>query len=227
MKVAYVSGGGSGIGRATARALAADGWRVVVLGRRAAPLEEVAKEVDGHAVAADLTDPAQAEAAVERAAELAGPHVDAIVTAAGGTSTLPDGTLAEIAAEWTDEFRLNVLTAVLLVEAAWPRLRTPGARIVNLSSIAAQRGGGSYGAAKAALHPGPGTSAPGSAPAAPPTWWPRASSRTPASSAARCPTRAASGSSGRPRTAGRDGRRTSRRPYGGCCPSRPGTSPAS
>lgn len=153
MRTAYVSGGGSGIGRATARALAADGWTVVAFGRREEPLVRVAGEVDGYAVAADLTDPAQVEAAVERAAELAGPHVDAVVSAAGGTSTLPSGTLAETAAEWTDEFRLNVLTAVLLTTAAWPRLRTPGARIVTISSIAAQRGGGSYGAAKAALHP--------------------------------------------------------------------------
>ncbi|HEV7655601.1 MAG TPA: SDR family oxidoreductase [Mycobacteriales bacterium] len=159
-RVAYVSGGGTGIGRATAAALARDDWTVVVLGRREGPLaetvEEVGKAVPGavvHAVTADLADPEQVERAVARAAELAGPDVDAVVNIAGGTSALPDGTLAEVAAEWADEWRTNVLTAVLLTTALLPRLRTPDARVVNLSSIAALRGGGSYGAAKAGLHP--------------------------------------------------------------------------
>ena len=43
-----------------------------------------------------------------------------MVNIAGGTSALPTGTLAEVAAEWTDEWRLNVLTAVLLTTAVLP-----------------------------------------------------------------------------------------------------------
>ena len=159
-RVAYVSGGGTGIGRATAAALAGDGWAVVVLGRRPDPLagtvEAVRTQVPGaevHPVAADLAEPDQVERAVAEAAAAAGPDVDAVVNIAGGTSALPAGTLAEVAAEWSDEWRLNVLTAVLLTTALLPRLRTPDARVVTLSSIAALRGGGSYGAAKAALHP--------------------------------------------------------------------------
>jgi 3-oxoacyl-[acyl-carrier protein] reductase len=159
-RVAYVSGGGTGIGRATAVALAGDGWSVVVLGRRPGPLAgtvaEVGAAVPGaavHAVTADLADPGQVEAAVAGAAELAGPDVDAVVNIAGGTSALPTGTLAEVAAEWADEWRTNVLTAVLLTTALLPGLRGPDARVVTLNSIAALRGGGSYGAAKAALHP--------------------------------------------------------------------------
>ena len=159
-RVAYVSGGGTGIGRATAAALAGDGWAVVVLGRRPDPLAgtvaAVRAEVPGaqlHAVTADLAEPDQVERAVAEAAAVAGPDVDAVVNVAGGTSPLPAGTLAEVAAEWTDEWRLNVLTAVLLTTAVLPRLRTPDARVITLSSIAALRGGGSYGAAKAGLHP--------------------------------------------------------------------------
>jgi 3-oxoacyl-[acyl-carrier protein] reductase len=159
-RVAYVSGGGTGIGRATAAALARDGWAVVVLGRRPEPLagtvEAVRAELPGAevaAVTADLAEPDQVERAVEAAAAVAGPAVDAVVNTAGGTSPLPAGTLAEVAAEWWDEWRLNVLTAVLLTTAVFPRLRTPDARVVTLSSIAALRGGGSYGAAKAGLHP--------------------------------------------------------------------------
>jgi 3-oxoacyl-[acyl-carrier protein] reductase len=159
-RIAYVSGGGTGIGRATAAALAGDGWAVVVLGRRPDPLagtvEAVRSQVPGarvHPVAADLAEPDQVERAVAEAAAAAGPDVDAVVNAAGGTSPLPAGTLAQVAAEWNDEWRLNVLTAVLLTTALLPRLRPPDARVVTLSSIAALRGGGSYGAAKAALHP--------------------------------------------------------------------------
>jgi 3-oxoacyl-[acyl-carrier protein] reductase len=59
-----------------------------------------------------------------------------------------------VAAAWEADFRANVLTAVLLTTALMPRLRRPGGRIVNISSIAALRaGGGSYGAAKGALIP--------------------------------------------------------------------------
>jgi 3-oxoacyl-[acyl-carrier protein] reductase len=159
-RVAYVSGGGTGIGRATAGALARDGWAVVVLGRRPDPLAGTVRAVEAdvpgaevYAVPADLAEPDQVERAVAEAATLAGPDVDAVVNIAGGTSTLPAGTLAEVAAEWMDEWRLNVLTAVLLTTALLPRLRTPDARVVTLSSIAALRGGGSYGAAKAGLHP--------------------------------------------------------------------------
>ena len=158
--VGYVSGGGSGIGRAIARGLAADGWHVVILGRReqrlAETVDEVRTAVAGarvDAVVADLSDPAEVGAAVDRAAELAGPAVDAVVNNAGGSSPLPAGSLAALAAEWADEWRINVLTAVLLTTAVLPRLRRPGARVVSVSSIAALRGGGSYGPAKAALHP--------------------------------------------------------------------------
>jgi 3-oxoacyl-[acyl-carrier protein] reductase len=152
--VAYVSGGGSGIGREIARTLVTDGWQVVVLGRRPDRLAEtVAAAGDGaYAVPADLTEPGSVELAVARARELTGDTVDAVVNNAGGVSALPDATLAEKAAQLEDSFRVNVLTAVLLTEAACPHLRKPGARVVSLSSIAAVRGGGTYGAAKAALH---------------------------------------------------------------------------
>ena len=80
-RVAYVSGGGTGIGRATATALAGDGWSVVVLGRRPEPLagtvEAVRAEVPGaelHAVTADLAEPDQVERAVADAAAAAGPR---------------------------------------------------------------------------------------------------------------------------------------------------------
>lgn len=153
-----VSGGGTGIGLAAARAFAADGDRVLLLGRRAEVLEKA--EVPGALTyAADLSDP-HAVRGVARfvAAELG--TVDVLVNNAGGsggleTDVAPEDPLEAVAHTWTVNFRLNVLTAVLLTEALRDRLASPGGRLLFLSSIAAYRGSGSgaYSAAKAGLHP--------------------------------------------------------------------------
>jgi 3-oxoacyl-[acyl-carrier protein] reductase len=153
-----VSGGGTGMGRAIAEAFARNGADVLVLGRRPQVLAGATAEINAAVgaervrwLAADLSDPARV---AEVAASVERP-VDALVNAAGGvTRGLAEGTLAEVAAAWEADFRANVLTAVLLTTALVPRLRRPGGRIVNISSIAALRaGGGSYGAAKSALIP--------------------------------------------------------------------------
>ncbi|WP_214409844.1 SDR family NAD(P)-dependent oxidoreductase [Sphaerisporangium fuscum] len=153
-----VSGGGTGIGLATAEAFAADGDQVVIIGRRAEVLAEAAAKLNSaHGadlvtpVTADLSDPRQAQAAVEAIA-LRGP-VDVIVTNAGGNVAWGhDGTLTGIADSYRRNFEANVLTAVLLTEGLLPYLRRPGGRIVHLSSIAALRGPGSYGGSKAAVN---------------------------------------------------------------------------
>ncbi|MFG2004932.1 SDR family NAD(P)-dependent oxidoreductase [Spirillospora sp. NPDC048911] len=147
-----VSGGGSGIGKAVAARFAADGDRVVVIGRRADVLEKAAGEVGGTALPADLSDPAE----VERVrAELAGRFgtIDVLVNNAGGNSERHGGH-GGVAERWTANFQANVLTAVLPTEA-FTELLNPSGRIVFLSSIAAFRGSGgtSYGPMKAALHP--------------------------------------------------------------------------
>lgn len=153
-----ISGGGTGIGLAAARAFAADGDRVVLLGRRAEVLEKAG--VPGaltHAV--DLSDVAQ----VRGAAEFVGAEfgtVDVLIHSAGGNGALEPGAdggdpLDVVAHSWGVNFRLNTLTAVLLTEALRERLASPGGRVLFLSSIAAYRGSGSgaYAASKAALHP--------------------------------------------------------------------------
>ncbi len=163
-RLAVVSGGGTGIGKAVARELAAGGCRVVVLGRRAEVLEQARKEIDravGAArvipVAADLTDPGQVARAVETITAL-GP-VDVLVNNAGAVIVPPaDNSLAALADAWRHDLDTNLLTAVLLTTALLDHLRRPGARLVVVSSAAAQRGGagphsaGAYAAAKAALH---------------------------------------------------------------------------
>ncbi|MFV2104383.1 SDR family NAD(P)-dependent oxidoreductase [Micromonospora sp. LOL_024] len=157
-RLAVVSGGGTGIGWAVARRLAADGDRVVILGRRPGPLKATADtinhELGGDLVGwhtADLTDPGDL-AGVVGAVDRAGGTVDVLVNNAGGRFG-DDGTdLAAVAAGWSRDFQGNVLPTVLLTEALFDRLRRPGARIVALGSVAAFRPTGSYGAAKAALH---------------------------------------------------------------------------
>ncbi|WP_457033497.1 SDR family NAD(P)-dependent oxidoreductase [Kitasatospora sp. P5_F3] len=163
-RVAVVSGGGTGIGKAIARELAAAGNRVVILGRRIDVLERARVEID-HAVgvprvvpiAADLTVPAQVNDAARAIADI-GP-VDALVNNAGAVITQPaDGSLDALANAWRRDLDTNLLTAVLLTTALLDQLRRPGGRLVVISSAAAQRGGagphsaGSYAAAKAALH---------------------------------------------------------------------------
>lgn len=156
-RLVVVSGGGTGIGRAVAARFAADGDDVVILGRRPNVLSEAAREInaacEGDRVSmqvADLTDPAQVAAAAEAIAARGTVHV--LVNNAGGTFGGSASTLGEVAAGWRRDFDGNVLTCVLLTEALEPVLSRPGGRIVTITSIAALRGAGSYGAAKAALH---------------------------------------------------------------------------
>ncbi|MFE0511083.1 SDR family NAD(P)-dependent oxidoreductase [Streptomyces sp. NPDC058964] len=153
-----ISGGGTGIGLATAQAFAAEGDRVLLLGRRAGVLKEAG--VPGALTcAADLGDPADVRRVARFVAEELG-TVDVLVHSAGGNGGLEPGSgsddpLDGVARDWTVNFRLNTLTAVLLTEALKQRLAEPGGRVLFLSSIAAFRGSGSgaYAASKAALHP--------------------------------------------------------------------------
>ncbi|MGH3348914.1 MAG: SDR family NAD(P)-dependent oxidoreductase, partial [Nocardioides sp.] len=151
-----VTGGGTGLGRAITHRLASDGDAVAIVGRTEETLREAATEINRdlgrEAVTpyvADLRDPGEVEALVPHLVERGG--VDVLVTNAGGTAAAGD-TLADVAQQWLDSYRLNVLTAVLIAEALLPHLRRPGGRIVAMSSVSALKGAGSYGAVKAALN---------------------------------------------------------------------------
>jgi 3-oxoacyl-[acyl-carrier protein] reductase len=152
-----VTGGGTGIGLAVTRRFAADGDDVVIVGRRGDVLERVAKEINAEVGnervtprAADLEQPAAVETL---AADItASDVVDVLVNNAGGTVAGSDTSLAGIAEQWGRTYRNNVLTTVMLTEALLPALSRPGGRIIAMSSVAAIRGAGAYGAAKAALH---------------------------------------------------------------------------
>lgn len=166
-RVAVVSGGGTGIGRAVAVRLAQAGLRVAVVGRRPAPLAATCTAVqqahERHggpgstdpalALTADLTRPAEVEKAARELLSWSGGVVDVVVNNAGGIDRSPAVGLDGVAAAWESDWRTNVLTAVLLTEALVPAMTEDGGRVINISSIAALRGGGgSYSAAKAALH---------------------------------------------------------------------------
>jgi 3-oxoacyl-[acyl-carrier protein] reductase len=151
-RLAVVSGGGTGIGRATAGMLAGEGHDVIIVGRRPDVLADAVKWIgpQAHAVTADLADPAQVQAVVAAVGDRA---VDVLVNNAGAYVPGDDATSANIAAHWRANFDSNVVTAVLLTSALLPAMRRPGGRVILTSSIAAQRGGGGpYSAAKAALH---------------------------------------------------------------------------
>lgn len=144
-----VSGGGTGIGLATATAFAEAGDQVTILGRRRDVLEQAAGKIGARWHALDLADAPAVGALAERF-----DTVDVLVNNAGGVTSIGVGpALEDVQAAWRREYEMNVMTAVLLTTALLPKLRRPGGRVISISSIAALRGGGgAYSAAKAAIH---------------------------------------------------------------------------
>ena len=104
-RAALVTGASSGIGQAVARALAEDGYGVALVARSADRLEELAGELGGLAVPADVSDRGQVDAAVERAVERFG-RLDAVVTAAGVFHSEPVEQLDE--ATFDETLAINV-----------------------------------------------------------------------------------------------------------------------
>jgi len=158
VSLAVVSGGGTGIGAAIAKALVDDGHDVVIIGRRAEVLaataarlgEEAGLSQSVRSVVADLSRPDDVERA---AAEIGTGTVDVLVNNAGAFVSRSGAGLSDVDAYWRANVDANLITAVLLTEALLPRLARPGGTLVFVSSIAAQRGGaGAYSATKAALH---------------------------------------------------------------------------
>ncbi len=151
-KVVVVTGAGSGIGRATARAFADAGAHVLGVGRRGDALEETAAGYPGIAAhPADLRAPDTAHRVIGAAVEQWG-RLDVLVNNAGATKMMP---LAETtAAGITALFDLNVTAPSLLAQAALPHLRRSRGSIVNISSTYGHRplpGAAHYAASKAAL----------------------------------------------------------------------------
>ena len=133
-----ITGAGSGIGRSTARAFIAAGWRVALLGRREAALAETANGAEALVLPCDVTDAVQVDAAFARL-EAAYGRLDVLFNNAG--QSLPAAPIDEIAVEdWLQLSGVNITGMFLCARAAFGLMRRQqpqGGRIINNGSISA------------------------------------------------------------------------------------------
>jgi NAD(P)-dependent dehydrogenase (short-subunit alcohol dehydrogenase family) len=166
-QVALITGGGSGIGRALACSLVAEGWSVAIVGRRGEALRETASITGEQARvfvrASDVSDPVAASETVEATVERFG-RLDAIVNNAGSAPLAPIERTTPAMLQAC--FAVNALAPAYLIAAAWPIFKRqaeaarglgtpPRATIVNVSSMATRDpfpGFFAYAAAKAAVN---------------------------------------------------------------------------
>jgi NAD(P)-dependent dehydrogenase (short-subunit alcohol dehydrogenase family) len=158
MPVAIVTGASRGLGRAIALDLAHAGWSVVIDGRTAGPLAEVAASISDaggtvETVVGDVADAAHRESLV-RAADSLG-SLDLLVSNASSLGPSPLPRLDRYPLEaLRDVYEVNVVAPLALVQSALPLLRRSGGVVVAISSDAAvesYEGWGGYGSSKAAL----------------------------------------------------------------------------
>ena len=152
-RVAVVTGASAGIGEATARTLAAQGFHVVCVARRADRIKALADDIDGSAIVADVTD-GDGVAALADGLD----RVDVLVNNAGGAKGLEPVADADLE-HWRWMWETNVLGTLRVTRALLPKLIDSGdGLIVTITSIAAFEvydGGGGYTSAKhaeGALH---------------------------------------------------------------------------
>lgn len=153
MTTALITGGGTGIGRAIAQGLIADGVDVVLVGRSAETLESAAAALGGRALplVADAGDPAAMTAAVEAARDRFG-GIDHLVANAGGHGFSSVGDTDDV--EWARSIHANLTTAFVTARACLPALAETRGSIVVVSSIAGLAAGpdtAGYTTAKHAL----------------------------------------------------------------------------
>ncbi len=143
---AVVTGASSGIGAATARRLAAEGFHVVLAARRAERITALAAEIDGTAVPCDVTSAADVTSLAA-----AVPACEVLVNNAGGAFGA-DPVETGDPADWRRAYEVNVLGSLRVTQALLPRLEASGrGTIVMMSSTAGlitYEGGGAYTAAK-------------------------------------------------------------------------------
>ncbi|MFD9219272.1 SDR family NAD(P)-dependent oxidoreductase [Streptomyces sp. NPDC060064] len=150
-RVVIITGGGTGIGAATARLLRASGHHVVVSGRRPDPLHRLAEETGALAHPADIGDPDAVRGLVDTAVAAYG-RLDGLVLNAGiGRG----GGVGELSVEdWEAVMRTNLTGPFLLQRAALPHLLEARGSVVAVASVSALRNGvgnAAYATSKAAL----------------------------------------------------------------------------
>lgn len=137
-KTALVTGGGRGIGEAIARRLAADGFRVVVCGRSEAPLEHVAKEIEGVAMVVDLMDRQATDAFLKRLQDEVG-TIHVLVNNAGMAESAPLHKMDD--SMWDRLMELNATASFRLTRALVPAMIEAGyGRVINIASNAGVSG---------------------------------------------------------------------------------------
>jgi NAD(P)-dependent dehydrogenase (short-subunit alcohol dehydrogenase family) len=154
MPTALITGASRGLGRALARTLIRDDWKLVIDARGGAALEGVARELgrlgDVTALPGDISDPEHRRALVDAA----GGRIDLLVNNASTLGPSPQPRLALYPpAELQRVFRVNVLAPVALIQLALPHI-PEGGTIINVTSdaaVEAYEGWGGYGSAKAAF----------------------------------------------------------------------------
>ncbi len=153
-KAVVITGGGTGIGRATARAFAEQGAEVLVVGRTAARLTETAADAPGiRTLVADISAPGAAELVVTTAIEAFG-RIDVLVNNAAVVRQTPLGDIQQAAAE--EMIATNLLAPMYLTQAAVEHLSRSGGVVINISTAIGLRGWPMpgtelYAATKAAL----------------------------------------------------------------------------
>jgi NADP-dependent 3-hydroxy acid dehydrogenase YdfG len=149
-KTAVVTGASSGIGEATVRSLAAEGFEIVAAARRLERCEELAREVGGLALRLDVTDP-------DSVAELAEavPEASILINNAGGALGLEPVAQAD-EEKWRQMYETNVMGVMRVTKSLLPALERGGdGHIVVIGSVAGVEvypGGGGYTAAKHAAN---------------------------------------------------------------------------
>jgi NADP-dependent 3-hydroxy acid dehydrogenase YdfG len=149
-RIALVTGASSGIGAATVRALAGEGFETIAAARRLERCERLAAEVGGRALRLDVSDADSVAALAEQL-----PDVDVIVHSAGGALGLEPIERAD-EAKWREMWESNVGGVMRVTKALLPALRAGrDPQIVIVGSVAGvevYEGGGGYNAAKYAAH---------------------------------------------------------------------------
>ena len=158
-KIAWITGGGSGIGLAGAKALAIDGWSVVISGRRAAVLDDAVKEIravggDVTAIVLDVGSAADVEKTAQTILKQHG-RIDCLVNSAG--LNVPKRSWAEVTTEgWDHVVQINLNGLMYCIHAVLPAMRAQhGGSIINIASWAGRHisrlSGPAYSASKHAV----------------------------------------------------------------------------
>jgi short-subunit dehydrogenase len=148
MKTVWITGGGSGIGKALALSFAADGWDVAISGRTAKRLREVqGLSSKIRAIVCDITKELEIQAALKEIG-----HIDVAILNAGNYR--PEPTINISIKEHQDIFSVNYFGTLKCIHALIPEMKKKGGRLAIVASLAGYRGlpnASAYGPSKAAL----------------------------------------------------------------------------